>query len=336
MGVGPILMFDKSLLQSLSADEIRELDRHFILVTNPVLEMEILADLKHPKQSVIDKQTVQVLASKMTGGHVTPIGFRKAALGNLYGFEVPMTGQVPIDITQPNVSITPDGDGMLIDSTVAQKLWDRWAVGNFDIEEHEFAARWRVNIAAINLPQIEQGWKDFAQEYLMTAKSLEDVSVIIHKEIVNNFSHRQQGRFLWLIFQLLEVKPDELMLPVQLFNANLIPRVKDFAPYASFLGAMCLLFLGGLGRGLLGRRPTNFIDLQYAFYAPFSMLFASSDKFHRQIWPLAGQSKFIWGPYLKDDLANRVLWRKNNLNSTASFSSQDSVIDLAKKEQMRP
>jgi hypothetical protein len=64
MGIGPILMFDKSFLQSLSADEVRELDHHFILVTNPVLEMEILADLKHPDQSVIDRKTIQVLAKK--------------------------------------------------------------------------------------------------------------------------------------------------------------------------------------------------------------------------------------------------------------------------------
>src|SRR4030081_518804 len=108
MGIGPIMMFDKSFLQSLSADEVRELDHHFLLVTNPVLEMEILADLKHPKQNVLDRKTVQVLAEKMRRGHVTPIGFRKAALGNLFGFPIPMTGQVPIDTAQPNVSMTPD------------------------------------------------------------------------------------------------------------------------------------------------------------------------------------------------------------------------------------
>lgn len=329
-------MFDKSFLQSLSADEIRELDHHFILVTNPVLEMEILADLKHPEQSVIDRNTVQVLAEKMRGGHVTPIGFRKAALASLYGFAIPMTGQVPIDTSQPNVSMTSDGKGMVIDRTVVQEMWDRWAAGNFDIDEHEFAAKWRANIAAVNFADIlEGGWKEFAKEYLGEAKSLGDVSIIVQREIIDSFSHSQQRRFLWLVLQLLEVSPHEIKPTIQLFEAGLIPRLKDYAPYASFLGKVCLIFLGGLGRGLVGRRPTNFIDLQYVFYAPFCMLFASSDKLHRQLWPLAEQSKFIWGPDLKDDLAKRVLSRKNNSTSADPLSAENSIIDLVKMTQMR-
>jgi hypothetical protein len=271
----------------------------------------------------------------MRRGHVTPIGFRKAALASLYGFQIPMTGQVPIDTAQPNVSMTADGNGMIIDRTPVQEMWDRWSVGNFDIEEHEFSAKWRANIAAVNLPTIEAGWKEFAEVYLEEARSLKDVSVIVQREIVDNFSHPQQQRFLWLVLQLLEVKPHEVKPTIQLFEAGLIPRLKDYAPYASFLGRICLVFLGGLGRGLVGRRPTNFIDLQYAFYSPFCMLFASSDKFHRELWPLAEQSRFIWGPDLKNDLAKRVQRKKSGSTDPELFDSTNSIIELVRTTQMR-
>ena len=44
--MGPIIILDKSALQSLSYDEIYTLNRHYFLNITPVLIIEILADLK--------------------------------------------------------------------------------------------------------------------------------------------------------------------------------------------------------------------------------------------------------------------------------------------------
>ena len=160
------------------------------------------------------------------------------------------------------------------------------------------------------------------------------MSIIVQREIVDNFSHAQQRRFLSLVLQLLEVNPHEVKPIIQMFEAGLIPRIRDFAPYTSFLGRICLIFLGGLARGLVGRRPTNFIDLQYAFYSPFCMLFSSSDKFHREFWP-AEQSTFVWGPDLKGDLAKRVQRRKSGSVDRSPFNAANSIIESLKATQMR-
>ena len=57
-----------------------------------------------------------------------------------------------------------------------------------------------------------------------------------------------------------------------------------------------------LGAGLIGgERPSNRTDIAYLFYLPFSMMFVSSDKLHRQTAPLFMRSEqaFVWGQDLK-------------------------------------
>jgi hypothetical protein len=68
-----------------------------------------------------------------------------------------------------------------------------------------------------------------------------------------------------------------------------------------------LTFIGGLGRGFIGPRPSHYVDLQYLFYAPFCMVFVSSDKFHREMWPATSDvNTFVWGPDLKKELQQRI------------------------------
>jgi hypothetical protein len=88
-------------------------------------------------------------------------------------------------------------------------------------------------------------------------------------------------------------------------------RIRDFAPYAASVLKLYLSFIGGLGRGFIGPRPSHYVDLQYLFYAPFCMVFVSEDKFHGEMWQAAsGRSTFVWGHDLKADLNVRFAARK--------------------------
>jgi len=72
MGVGPILLFDKSTLQSLSVDESVWFDQLYYPNITPLFFVETLADLeKEIAGGRTPEQVVGNLAEKTpTGGHV--------------------------------------------------------------------------------------------------------------------------------------------------------------------------------------------------------------------------------------------------------------------------
>jgi hypothetical protein len=106
--IGPLLIFDKSFLQMLNADEVTELSMHFKFVGTPTLIGEIIADLKlDPSERRVPSDVVKVLSRKMQKVHgLQPANYRKLALANLYAHEISMIGQVPVDGSAPNVQVT--------------------------------------------------------------------------------------------------------------------------------------------------------------------------------------------------------------------------------------
>ena len=63
--MGPIALFDKSFIQSLSIDESVWFDQFFIPVVCPIFYVETLADLaKAPKKNRSAESEVRIIASK--------------------------------------------------------------------------------------------------------------------------------------------------------------------------------------------------------------------------------------------------------------------------------
>jgi hypothetical protein len=84
-------------------------------------------------------------------------------------------------------------------------------------------------------------------------------------------------------------------------------------------------------------RPTNVLDLQYLFYAPFGMVFVSHDRLHRDLWPATTtDATFVWGAELKPDLQRYVQAREaasaarqrgeRPPHYAAGFTPEESVI----------
>ena len=154
--MGPLLLFDKTLLHHLNPEEIEELSMSFSIVSTPTLVREIIADLRQNKHvDHIPKDMVRSLARKMESARAAhPANFRKLAVINLSCSRVPMEGQVPIDGDRPNVS-TMHG-GFLYDRRPEQRVWGRWANGDFDTTDEETAVAWRNGIERINLKAVGQ------------------------------------------------------------------------------------------------------------------------------------------------------------------------------------
>ena len=308
-----MLIFDKSFLQMLSAEEVFELTLLFQPVGTPLLVREIIADLKKDPSSAkrLPVEVVRELARKMYQAHgVQPADFRKLTIANLCGAEVPMFGQVPVDTEAPGVRQAEGGRLLLIDSSPEQRMWDRWAAGEFSTEDEDAAAAWRSGLEKVDLRAVGGGWKDFGRENFGAVSNLPELIGQVDLMLSDPAPVRQL-ELLGFILSFVQASEGPKTLAYKLLLDQSYTRIRDFAPYAASVLKLYLSFIGGLARGFIGPRPSHYLDLQYLFYAPFCMVFASADKFHRELWPAtAGINTFVWGQDLKSDLAARTTKRK--------------------------
>jgi hypothetical protein len=123
--------------------------------------------------------------------------------------------------------------------------------------------------------------------------------------------------------------------------------VRSWAPYATSIARLGMVFCCCLTLRYITWRPTNVLDLQYLFYAPFGMVFVSHDKLHRQLWPAATTAaEFVWGADLKADLKRYVAARKAAPDKheagqpwksyTESFTPENSVIARLHAKFLKP
>ena len=91
--MGPIAVFDKSFLQSLSVDESVWFDHFFVTVITPLFFVETLADLeKHLKEGRRPEDEVGAIAAKTPEMSGSPNVFHATLCnGELRGFPVAMT-----------------------------------------------------------------------------------------------------------------------------------------------------------------------------------------------------------------------------------------------------
>src|SRR4051794_5481755 len=97
--MGPFILIDKSVIHSLSLDEIHTLSEHYSIVVCPMLIQEICGNLlEDPSDKENCKQKVAYLAKKSRGLiiGVFSIGpYQKIAIADLFYGNIPMKCQIP-------------------------------------------------------------------------------------------------------------------------------------------------------------------------------------------------------------------------------------------------
>ena len=98
-------------------------------------------------------------------------------------------------------------------------------------------------------------------------------------------------------------------------NLSKLPKggLTVVAPFTHHCVRTTLMFLLALANNLVGTKPTNRIDLEYLFYAPFTNGFSSCDKFLVKMSQIAlpEAQMFIHGHDLRDDLLSLTrLWEQ--------------------------
>lgn len=303
--MGPVILFDKSFLQSLSVDESVLFDHFFLSIICPLFYVETLADLeKAVRQGRTPEQEVGIIVQKTPEAHGYPCAHhREICLADLTGQNIPMDGRIPVLGGKP-VKMG-DRRGVVFKEPPEAEAFRRWQAGEFLEIERMFAKEWRNNLNAVDLMTIAAGMRAMGINS-QTCKSLEQAKQLAESFITGSENPLDRLKLTLLTLNLpLELEP----IIVEKWRQTRFKTIAEHSPFAAYVMSVELFFQIALGANLISaERASNRVDIAYLSYLPFCMIFVSSDKLHQRTAPyfLRSDQSFVWGPDLKLDLRNLV------------------------------
>ena len=309
--MGPIALFDKSFLQSLSVDESVWFDHFFLPVVCPLFFVETLADLTKQRRSGSSRtpeDEVRVIADKTPVLSAVPcVHHSQLCIANLLGYQAPHLGQVPLAGGRP-VRGTDGKPGVVFEQSPEAEAFARWQRGQFHELERDLASNWRAMLSDLDLQEVARRMRALGITP-QTCKSVEEAYGIAASLVHSRFEPEQQ---LGLLFTFVHLPANQWAPIIHHWSAAGFPPLAEFASYAAHVLKVELFFQIALAANLISAdRPSNRADIAYFFYLPFCHIFVSGDKLHKrcaQVF-LTKQQDFVWAVDLKNDLAriNREL-----------------------------
>jgi hypothetical protein len=301
MGMGPILLFDKSTLQSLSVDESVWFDALYYPNMTPLFFVETLADLeKGVGRRRTPEEVVGNLAEKTpTGGHIN-VYHETICVNELLGRDqVEMRG---VPIVAGGRPVRAQGRrGMVFDESPERRALRRWEERKFLEVERQFARSWRQGLSGLNLQGLYRDGRTII-ERLGRPKDLPAAC-----NMAKALLEKPGSRYAHGVLESFRVPNGIRRAIVGRWRGLGGPSIRKYAPYTAHVATVDLFFCIALGADLISRdRPSNKIDIAYLYYLPFSMGFTSSDKLHARTAPLfmdPDEQVFVPGAELKADLA---------------------------------
>jgi hypothetical protein len=304
MAQGPILIFDKSSLESLNLDEAVLLDNFYRSNITPLFFVECLADLeKAIKSRSTTEQLVGSLATR------TP---EAQACANIHHESI-LQGELTQQFDLTTFSERPllgggrpvqlgDKKGIIFQRSPEEEALERWSHREFLQVERSFAKNWRNSILRINHNDLVKTviagighWRKPTS--LADAKQMADY-------IIDNMDPE------WLIgfaIELFDVPDPQRAIPWvrKDWASKRKPRIRQYLPYLTHMLSINIFFTLVIQTQLLRDvKPSHQIDLAYLYYLPFCSVFTSKDRFHVQVAPLfmTEHQTFVNGIQLKEDL----------------------------------
>lgn len=302
--MGPIALFDKSFIQSLSLDESTWFDHFFYPSICPLFYVETLADLTKNNNSSgrSGEDEVRIIASKtpaLSGGLCAHHG--ELCISNLLGHRIPMTGQIPVAGGR-RVKADVGRRGVIFDPSPEVQAFSRWQKSEFQDVERRFAAGWRQMLTTLDLPAVAEGMRKLG----INPRDCRSVEMAHSMAIDLVRRHDKPFEQMALLFAFVGISPQYKSPILERWAIDNYRPLTEYAPYAAHVLVVELFFQIALGANLISAdRASNRIDIAYLFYLPFSMIFVSSDKLHRRCAPtfLRNDQQFVWGPDLKSELS---------------------------------
>jgi hypothetical protein len=306
MSHGPILLYDKSALQALNADEAFWLGMHYRTNLCPLFYVEVLADLDKPaRDGRSADDAVRTIARKLAPMGVHPnVYHMELVLGELLGQRVEMVG-VPIQAGARRVNSFDGRSGIAFDVPSEVAAFNRWKRGDFAGVERDFARRWREMLGNLDVGSM------IRNIFGEGRPSFSDLTAI--KRRVDWALDPKNGRFRFLRFALeqLRIPPAYRSFIFDRWKARGGEPFRTFAPYSHFVLTVDVFFNLAVAAGhIAATRSSNRVDMAYLYYLPFCMAFASGDNLHARVAPLflREDQEFIPARTLKADLAQLVTY----------------------------
>lgn len=300
--MGPITLFDKSFLQSLTVDESVWFDHLFTANICPIFFVETVADLakSHLREGRTAEHEVAIIAEKTpeVGSYVCS-HHGHVCLNELLGQPAPMTGQIPLPGGQ---TVQLNGQtGLSYKQSPEAQAFARWQAGEFQEVERISAHEWRSALAKLDLKTMGDAMRAIGIDG-KSCKSLADAAGLA-KNIVR--SRNKPFEQMKLLFHFVQIGPRYMVPVLERWKMDGYRPLADYAPYAAHLLTVELFFQMALGANLISSdRPSNRVDIAYLFYLPFCDVFTSTDRLHKKCTPLflRDNQDFVWGDDLKADL----------------------------------
>lgn len=325
--MGPIALFDKSFLQSLTVDEAVWFDHFFMSVICPIFFVETLADLtKQPRvgSTRTPQDEVRILADKSPVMSASPcVHHMHLAISNLLGHPAPHLGQVPLAGGRP-VRNKDGKPGIVFENSPEAESFSRWQRGEFFEVERDTASSWRAMLANLNLSEVACGMRQLG----ITPKNCKSVNEAYGIAAGLVHSRAEPEVQVGLLFSFLNVPTNLQMQILQRWSSNGFPPLAAYAPFAAHVLTVELFFQIALAANLIStERASNRADVAYLFYLPFCHLFISGDKLHQRCAPafLTKKQDFLWGPDLKAALTAI----NQNLLASTEAERQQGLYKLA-------
>jgi len=303
--MGPILVFDKSFLESLTLDESVWLDNFFLSNITPIFYVETLADLekqdKKGKTFRTSEKLVEEIVKKTPILESCPnVHHQRLVIGDLMGHSVEMSEHHRPIISGGDYVVASDGS-IYIDfkQFPESSALERWKRHEFREVEQQVASEWRQALTKPNFDfYISLVKRDIPEGIKFS--NMENVKTYVDKVVESKYH-----QFIYLALDALDI-PEKFRRDIRERWSKTRPLpFNEFAPYAAYVLSLNIFFYLCLDKSFISKeRPSNLVDLSYLYYLPFCMVFVSSDNLHKRVVPLfiGGEQTFIEGNKLKEDL----------------------------------
>jgi len=298
--MGPLLIFDKSALQSFSLDESVWLENFFLTNITPLFYVESLADLeKEMSQGKSPEDIVGELATKTpVNGSFSNVYHSLMFESDLMGFPIAM--EMRAIIHRGTTKKTPTGEiSVFYKQSPEEAAFHRWRDREFLEVEREVAKKWRQALSNLSFDSMI----GIVRNIVPSGTHFSNMSDV--KSFVDEFIKGTGKELLDLALVILGLPQPAAKAILARWEKEGRPPLNIFAPYASYaLSVDLFLYLCMNSSFIAKQRPSNKIDFAYLYYLPFCRVFVSNDNLHSRTAPLflKRRQKFIRGADLKAGL----------------------------------
>jgi hypothetical protein len=283
--MGPIIIFDKSALQSFSMDESVWFDAFMTGNITPLFYVETLADLeKSVRNGKTPEEFVGMLAHKTPFHAVPNVHHERIIEAELVAgpSETGMDGTGRPVIAGGKPKKNADGTYSIhFDEFPEAAALNRWHNGQFNDIERSAAKQWRSNLQG----QDNESQINIVRNIFPTSLRISDLEQL--KAAIDEFCDSNDGHTLRLALNTVGVPSQAQTKILDRWNKAGQPKLVEFAPYTTHVFKVDLLYYIGIDKGFIsGARVSNKVDMAYLYYLPFSMAFVSGDNLHQRTVPL--------------------------------------------------